>query len=314
MVELPRLPTVAVERGLSMFGVQSGNYGHWFVEFLPKMLVLDRDEPADVPIYIDRGMPPTHLESLQILNSSNRPIRYMPEDSIVHFGQLGVAPVPAYFPLDLKRNASYDTVWPADVFSDLRSVLMRRVEQSEEVSLRSKRPLFISRKGFASRQLLNEAEISDFLASFGFETIYPEQLTFAEQVNVFRSASIVVGSCSSALTNCLFCDPDCPVIGLIHDEPSFNFNGYSSFLLSGGVRIIFVRGKSLKEVGTHPLHSRYIVAPDRVLEAMRMSGWDGQILGKSSVGGSGTSDTSAALAASAPLHSTAFNQSGLAPS
>ncbi len=64
--------------------------------------------------------------------------------------------------------------------------------------------------------------------------IYPETMSFLEQVEAFHSSALVVGSSSSALSNALFCRPGCRILGLIHEELSFNFRGYTSFIEAGG--------------------------------------------------------------------------------
>lgn len=261
LIELPNVEEVSRPTGLMMFGVHSQNYGHWLLEFLPRMLVFDTDLcPETIPIYVDEGMPDTHIEALELLNSLNRDILRIPSGKPIRFGELGIVPVPAFFPFDIisGKNA-YDTIWPSDIFSELKSKIISAVDMRRPVSDRRRRRLFISRKSFSSRQLLNENEISAYLETIGFETIYPEQMTFVEQVLTFRDAEIVVGSCNSALSNCLFCDSDCLVIGLIHGLQTFNFGGYSSFLKAGGVDILFVQGRGNFNDDIHPFHASYSV-------------------------------------------------------
>ncbi len=76
-----------------MFGVQSANYGHWFLEFLPRMLVYEDENCCeDSPIIIDANMPRSHLDLLQLLNVRKRPVIQLKPDTAVHFERLSVAP------------------------------------------------------------------------------------------------------------------------------------------------------------------------------------------------------------------------------
>jgi hypothetical protein len=92
-------------------------------------------------------------------------------------------------------------------------------------------------------------------------------MTFLEQVDAFHAADIVVGSSSSALTNGLFCRPDCRILGLIHANLSFNFRGYASFIEAGGAQITFLRGTTTNEEG-HAFHANYRVSPEAVTAAL----------------------------------------------
>lgn len=253
-----------------MFGVVSSNYGHWVLEYLPRMLAFNRaGVDADVPLFVNEGMPPSHLESLQLLNAGKHRVVAVPKGKTLKFARLGVAPVPAYFPLDTKRGA-YDTVWPTDIFSALKDA----IEQAVGVDGRSREArLFISRKSFAQRRMLNEDAIERHLVRLGFEVIYPELLSFSEQVRKFSSARIVVGSCSSALTNCIFCPKGTVVLGLIHDYASFNYHGYASFLMAGGVQIRFVRGKSQRlKTAQHPFQADYVIDMEHLGGALLEAG------------------------------------------
>ena len=69
---------------------------------------------------------------------------------------------------------------------------------------RAERRLFVSRRNVGRRHLLNERDVEAFLAARGFETCYPEQLSLAEQIRLFREARIVVAPHGSALVNLLF--------------------------------------------------------------------------------------------------------------
>lgn len=75
-----------------------------------------------------------------------------------------------------------------------------------------RRRLLVSRADSAYRRLGNEEEIAALLAPFGFETIVPGDLGFAEQIAAFRDATHVVGPHGAGLTNTLFCAPGTHVL------------------------------------------------------------------------------------------------------
>ncbi|WP_246692326.1 MULTISPECIES: glycosyltransferase family 61 protein [unclassified Methylobacterium] len=268
LVEVPEDPHV-VEAGLMMFGLQSRNYGHWFCEYVPRMLCYNDPRcPDGIPLCIDDHMPGSHEEILRLLDTRDRPVIKLPPKP-VEFGLLGMAPPPAFFPFEMKPGRPvYDAVWPADIFAAVRERILESARERGVLSDRTDRRLFISRKAFTQRALLNEAEIAERLRPLGFEVIYPETMSFLEQVDAFHSAALVVGSSSSALSNALFCRPGCRILGLIHEELAFNFRGYTSYIEVGGARILFLRGRTLHRPGVHAFHVSYTVDPGKVAAAV----------------------------------------------
>lgn len=268
LVEVPEDP-VRVEAGLMMFGLQSRNYGHWFCEYVPRMLCYNDPRcPDGIPLCIDDHMPPSHEEILRLLDTRDRPVIKLPPRPVA-FGRLGMAPPPAFFPFEMKPGRPvYDAIWPADVFAAVRERILASARARGVLSDRTDRRLFISRKAFSQRALVNEAEIAERLTPLGFEVIYPETMSFLEQVEAFHSAALVVGSSSSALSNALFCRPGCRILGLIHEERAFNFRGYASYIEVGGARILFLRGRTLHRPGVHAFHVSYTVDPEKVVAAV----------------------------------------------
>ncbi|MDS0860108.1 glycosyltransferase family 61 protein [Burkholderia pseudomultivorans] len=70
-----------------------------------------------------------------------------------------------------------------------------------------KRKLFIARKPKDGRNINNHGEVRSFLESQGYETVYPEDLEWNEQVRYFNEATHIVGVMGSALSTAMFCKP-----------------------------------------------------------------------------------------------------------
>ncbi|MEE7440267.1 glycosyltransferase family 61 protein [Methylobacterium oryzae] len=268
LVEEPA-ETRTLDAGLMMFGLQSKNYGHWLLEFVPRMLWFnDSACPADFPICIDDHMPETHQQIVELLDERDRPILPMSAQA-TRFRELGIAPVPTFFPFDSRPGMPvYDAIWPMDVLGAVRRAVLDRLT-ARGIDLRpTGRKIVLSRRGFVQRQLLNEAEIIDALTRQGFEVVYPERLSFAEQVALYHTADMIVGSASSALTNCIFCNPQARVIALIHENRSFNFRGYTSMIESSGARLVFIRGATVAGEAVHHFHANYRVPVAQVFQAI----------------------------------------------
>lgn len=85
--------------------------------------------------------------------------------------------------------------------------------------------LFISRDPARSngRGIANLSQTTELLHEAGFQCIYPERLSVAEQARLFNQASVVVAAHGAGLTNIVFCQPGTTVVELYgeHLAPCF---------------------------------------------------------------------------------------------
>ena len=73
------------------------------------------------------------------------------------------------------------------------------------------RRLLIARKG-PTRTIHNFEQVQAFLTKYGFETVYLEGKSIADQIILFQSAQFDVGAHGAGLANLLFCEPSSKVI------------------------------------------------------------------------------------------------------
>jgi glycosyltransferase involved in cell wall biosynthesis len=74
-----------------------------------------------------------------------------------------------------------------------------------------KRRLLIARRG-PTRMIANLADVEALLSGYGFETVYLEGMSMAEQILLFQGAEFIVGTHGAGLANLLFCEPGTRVI------------------------------------------------------------------------------------------------------
>lgn len=77
--------------------------------------------------------------------------------------------------------------------------------------------IFVSRAHARRRRLRGEDVLSQKLAAHGFVTVTLESLPLQIQVDLFRSARVVVGLHGAGLTNVLFCAPGARVVEILPD-------------------------------------------------------------------------------------------------
>jgi capsular polysaccharide biosynthesis protein len=82
--------------------------------------------------------------------------------------------------------------------------------------------IYISRGRAPKRRIVNEDEVLSILHRFGFETIYAEELSFAEQVQICSRARYIVSNHGAGLTNMLFMQEGASVLELRHEADCIN--------------------------------------------------------------------------------------------
>jgi capsular polysaccharide biosynthesis protein len=77
------------------------------------------------------------------------------------------------------------------------------------------RKLYVARTNAPRRVMRNEGSIVAELQQRGFEIVTPDILSLAEQVRLFRDASLIVGPHGAGMTNIVFCEPGTIVYELL---------------------------------------------------------------------------------------------------
>jgi hypothetical protein len=172
-------------------------YGHWLVEYLPKLLGLSlyEEKTGRKPdIIIPRDPPEWMTDSLALLGySDDRLVEWTYETATV---DRLVQPFTSTTLTSLAQNefSPIEHRW-------LRNQFLERIGDTADA--RNAR-YYLSRQGMRSRYVENFEDITPVLDSYGFEIIRPDTLTFREQVETFAQAAVLVSSHSSGLHNQLF--------------------------------------------------------------------------------------------------------------
>jgi capsular polysaccharide biosynthesis protein len=91
------------------------------------------------------------------------------------------------------------------------------------------RRILVSRSRAAMRRLLNEDEVGQAMARFGFETVHLEELNFEQQVRLFHEAEFIAGAHGAGFANLLFTSRAKVLELFAHDkfEPLYFFLAHS---------------------------------------------------------------------------------------
>jgi capsular polysaccharide biosynthesis protein len=98
-----------------------------------------------------------------------------------------------------------------------RGVFAAILQNIAQLSIKNlpKRRIFLSRGVTQNRNLRNRAALEEVLHQEGFETVYPELLTFDEQALLFSDADLIVSEFGAVMANVVFCRPRAKVVEII---------------------------------------------------------------------------------------------------
>lgn len=264
------------ECGIHLSGSSSVVYGHWMYEYLPKLKLIDSlPQYDDFPLYVDDAMPPSHYQALEILNQGKREIRVLKTGSAVVFDRLLVAPQFTFFPFACKPGV------PASIHiapTSLEAVQFLRERMLSSLGLDAKprsggmkgRRIYLGRTG-GGRKLMNSQEIESELEHYGFEVVYPERLTFAQQVRLFNEAEYIFGPNGSAFVNVIFCRQGSKIVSFAQNYPS-NFASWAQAMEQMGYRHLYVAGTAVAGTGWHEHHFDYEVPLILIRQTLEMLG------------------------------------------
>jgi dTDP-4-amino-4,6-dideoxygalactose transaminase/capsular polysaccharide biosynthesis protein len=224
--------------GVMLSGWASEHFGHWVPEYLCRLACLERHPRfAELPIIVDSDMPVQHLQYLSLIVTN--PILQIPAGGGLRCGELIVASPTTFFPVHLTRDQQVPPENVGGVSVEGARLVQKRVLEKMPLPSVRNRKLYLSRRRRTWRRLLNEDEISSVLAERGFEVLYPEEMTFEDQVRMYQSASIVVAPNGSSLLNAMFASRDLVLIAL-SQRGLFNWGTFYGLMRELGHDLTFL--------------------------------------------------------------------------
>ena len=215
-----------VSATLAVFSVS--NYYHWLYDALPRLAILreagiDWDGIDQFVVTRDsHGFVQATLASFGIaperLVAAN-------DEEVLECDYLVVPSMPALG----DRSA------PDWMVGFLREMMPQHADGAGELKI------FVARKPGTRRSLDNMSEIECVLAEAGFTTVFPEDLGFAGQRDLFSRARSIIGIHGAALTNIVFCQPGARVLEIF--SPGYVNPCYAPLAARAGANYAYVVGE-----------------------------------------------------------------------
>lgn len=257
--------TSSAETAIVLTSRVDSNWFHWLIETLPRLLFVSSLADNDIPILISDGLSTQSLDALGLMTDRNLLLQREDESTFV---TSAIVPAPVIYHPDTTQLAWRNRSWVnVDVVREMAECIKARLSIEGSVGQR----IYV-RRGNGARGLLNEEEIERTLVeSHGFSAIDPSKLTFAEQVQTFSRASVVVGPGGAMMSNFIFLPRGATAIVLTSKHLSgFTMPGVLAH--SAGAKAFAVLGTPVSSSSrTHQeiLHSSYSVRTHDVISAVQ---------------------------------------------
>lgn len=260
-----------IEAGIIISGHFSNNYFHSLYDNLVRLMALPKAQiPETIPYLIDKATYdiPSLKSAFECLTNSNRREVVVLEPR--HIYRLKNMYYITHVNHIIPSIKAYSLCRPEDTVFDINLTMAMRARL---LTLKSDKSfpeyLFVSRKN-TKRRNYNEDDVFEVLKVDGFERVFPENLSFEEQIALFNNAKVIVGGGGAAMTNLLFCDKGCKV--LIINKTMDQVPCFTTLPYTIGVTIRHY-GQENKD---KRLHSDYIVNPQGVYNCLKKLLSDGR--------------------------------------
>lgn len=195
----------SIERGIDLLHFTSGYY-HWLLEGVPRVLDLI-DDGIDFDQYplILPPLEPFHRQMLKVLGiSADRQVVTVDKGDWCNVREC-IVPT-SYFPFAAPELDDPSGQPDCSLLRRVRERLLECLPKPSAGNTNALKRLYISRAKAAKRKLTiqTEATIRSILESAGFQTVFLEDLPWAEQAQMVSGAEIIVGLHGAGLANILF--------------------------------------------------------------------------------------------------------------
>ena len=179
--------------GAIVYGLESGNYGAFLFRLLPQVLML-RKHVGIIDYLVVPDKKSWMLNLLTMVGLDFCPIFSFREVAGLVLDRafvIGHVESEAFFHPSIKNEIAE---FAKQIGSHERGEA-RKIYVSRRFA-RNSRPKY--------RPLVNEEQVEELVSGMGFSIIYPELLTFSQQVKVFYNSDFLVGPSGSGMLNAVF--------------------------------------------------------------------------------------------------------------
>jgi capsular polysaccharide biosynthesis protein len=232
---------IGVERALYIGSRAPYNWYHWLINLLPALHIanlagVDERVPLLLPSRVKQTV--QMLESLEVFRRG-REVLWIPDDAVVQVQDLYWPESPVFdSPFSIARSSRRPLALHPEAMESFRDELLEHFRHLPAPA-RSER-VYLARRPRSSRPF-NGEEVETWAIELGFRVVFVEELSFSDQVALFRGAEFVIGPTGAAFTNMLFASAKARGLRFVGKAEPFE-NYFSNLSTVCGARILDVVG------------------------------------------------------------------------
>ncbi len=266
------IKSIQLNAAISLLGNCSGNYAHWLTENLPKLILIDEHiEYTNLPILVDDWIHPTLLSTIDFFNKNKREIFYVSRWQTVDIIRLIDLSPPSYTPPESRvyfesRNLPTPSheyfIFSKYSLNKLQTIAWDLTKDTSPPT--NKKRIYLKRAVKSTgngRLIVNADEIDNIIERYGFIPVSPADMSFEQQITLFKQAEFVVSPIGAALINTLFTPKGCKIICLSPYYEKANYFYFSNFMGILGHEIHYVIGSQVEtdNMSDHIQHKNYLI-------------------------------------------------------
>ncbi len=172
----------------------ANNHYHFIIDNLPRLYAILKINEPKINLIVPKYYNQEYLAIVKLFLDERFKLHYIKPDEIWEIERY-------FFPSFCSNDFRCLGYIPKKFIVYVKEKLCNALILNKNIS--EKKRIYISRNK-AKRKLLNENKLMEILKKYNFTKIYAEDLSFKEQVNLFNSASIIIGPSGAGLTNLIF--------------------------------------------------------------------------------------------------------------
>lgn len=198
------------------------NYGHFILEILGRLAVLEMSNIDYDYLYVPYGPQPFIKQILELWGIDASKIISPHDNNFALEAEILISPS-----FNIRTNRGYrhgGNFHHPETMAYIRNKLLQGALQKNIDPAKFSQRIFISRGDtLLARKIANESEVFELFKTKGFTSYILNNLSVAEQIILFHNADIVACENGAGLTNILFCKPNAHVIEIFQNFVAMDF-------------------------------------------------------------------------------------------
>lgn len=217
----------------SLIGYCPGEHYHMMCDFTQRVYNILQLLPEDVKYLFPTNIQQPVLDAFELLG--------IPCDKRLIIGSGENLVIEELYWSPPSHQSGFDLPEALDFVS---STILGKSFKNNDHNFSSK--VYISRRG--KRKVVNEAELLALIKPLGFEEYELSRMSLQDQIDLFRSAKIIIGPHGAGLVNLMFCPPGTKVLELFPDPILYGGTCYWSLATAKGLDYTYLKCKTLMPV------------------------------------------------------------------